>query len=108
MALMFPKSAPVRDASYRRWVSTLPCINCGAVGRSQAAHGPSLGRSIKADDRTCVPLCADGPGFVGCHTLADQYRLFGRHERAEKFAIWAKKTKELWDRQCATMTLSDC
>lgn len=35
----FPKSAPVRNATYRRAVASLPCVICGVPGYSQAAHG---------------------------------------------------------------------
>ena len=92
----YPKAAPVRDKSYLRFVASLPCINCGIEGRSQAAHGPTLGRGIKADDRTAVPLCADGPGSLGCHSQVDLYRAFQRAERAEKFKEWAEQTRALW------------
>lgn len=97
MVVPVPKSDPVRDESYRRWIASLPCINCGQVGMSQAAHGPSLGRGIKADDRTCVPLCADAYGGQGCHSKADQYILFDRSERVRKFREWAEKVQALWE-----------
>ena len=97
MVVPVPKAAPQRDESYRRWVASLPCINCGQVGRSQAAHGPTLGRGIKADDRTCVPLCADSPGWQGCHTRVDQYREYPRAERAAKFARWQAQVRALWE-----------
>lgn len=92
----YPKAAPVRDRTYRRWVSTLPCIRCGIEGYSQAAHGPSLGRGIKADDMTCVPLCADSPGRRGCHSLVDLYAVARREERAELFVQWAAQIQALW------------
>jgi hypothetical protein len=93
----YPKSSPVRDKSYRRWVGGLPCIRCGLDGHTQAAHGPSLGRGIKADDRTCVPLCADSPGRRGCHSLIDLYAVARREERAEMFAKWAEQTRAMWE-----------
>jgi hypothetical protein len=44
-------------------------LPCGVEGRSEAAHtGSDGGMSMKASDRSCVPLCAD------CHTQrADSY-----------------------------------
>jgi hypothetical protein len=93
----FPKSNPTRDKAYRRWVASLPCAHCGLEGYSQAAHGPTLGRGIKADDKTCVPLCADSPGRVGCHAMLDQYKAYTREQRAELMAQWAQQTQKLWD-----------
>jgi hypothetical protein len=95
MVVPVDKVRPVTHEPYRRLVAALPCIHCGAVGRSQAAHGPALGRGKKADDRTCVPLCADQPGAIGCHTKADQYQLFNRWERARQFAEWGAMTRAL-------------
>lgn len=70
---------PVRDESYRRWVASLPCFECGIEGYSQAAHantGKTKGK--KTSDETCFPMCADRPGVRGCHSLFDQYILVGR------------------------------
>ena len=89
----YPKTRPVRDEAYRRLVAALPCVSCGAHGRSQAAHGPSLGRGIKASDMECFPLCADGPGRVGCHSRFDQYRLADRAERPSLAQRWAEQTR---------------
>ncbi len=48
------------------WIRTLPCCACGHGPRSQAAHtGVGSGMARKADDRTCVPLCAE------CHLAYD-------------------------------------
>lgn len=71
----YPKEAPVRSESYRRWVASLPCAGCGVEGYSQAAH-PNRGKgmAIKASDLLCFPLCCDRPGVVGCHTAHDQRR----------------------------------
>ena len=88
-----PKDNPVEHEGYRRLVAARPCIACGKWGRSQAAHGPTLGKSIKADDRTCVPLCADEPGELGCHSLVDRYILFPRYERADRMVAWAQQTR---------------
>lgn len=62
----------VRSESYRRWVSTLPCVCCGIEGYSQAAH-PNQGRGLgqKASDLEVFPLCCSRPGHQGCHVLHD-------------------------------------
>lgn len=96
MVVPVPKAQPLRDENYRLWVASLPCINCGIEGYTQAAHGPTLGKGIKADDRTCVPLCADRLGVQGCHSRADQYAEFHREARAAKFAQWAEQVQSLY------------
>ncbi len=57
-----PKGPP-RDEAYK-WIRTLPCVGCGAAGRSEAAHtGEDGGMSMKPSDYSCVPLCSDwAPG----------------------------------------------
>lgn len=92
MAAPLPKDAPVRDRAYRRLVAALPCIHCGRPGRSQAAHGPAMGKGIKASDADLFPLCADEPGEIGCHTKFDRYVLFPREQRREVAARWAAET----------------
>lgn len=92
LTVAVPKVKPLRSEPYRRLVAAFPCINCGKAAPSQCAHGPSLGRSIKCDDRLTFPLCATAPGHAGCHWLFDNYRLFG-HEHAEKAAEWARRTR---------------
>ncbi len=93
MVRQHPKDAPVRDEAYRRLVAALPCIACGKRGRSQAAHGPALGRGIKASDLELFPLCADELGAPGCHTLFDQYVLFDATQRRDMAALWATQTR---------------
>lgn len=88
-----PKSEPARDEDYRRLVAALPCIHCGRRGRSQAAHGPALGKGIKASDDDLFPLCADELGAPGCHTLFDQYVLFDAPQRRDMAALWAEQTR---------------
>ena len=41
------KDAPVRSEAYRRAVASLPCINCGIQGYSQAAHLPPEAKGMK-------------------------------------------------------------
>lgn len=103
MVCPVPKSAPVRDESYRRLVAALPCIHCGRPGRSQAAHGPALGKGMKASDDDLFPLCADEPGAIGCHTKFDQYVLFDAEQRREVAARWAAETRLATGRDIHTM-----
>lgn len=46
--------------SYMAAVRGLPCVCCGVVGRTQAAHKNEL-KSVgkKTDARTCMALCLD-------------------------------------------------
>lgn len=90
----FPKSAPVRDETYRRAVASLPCVICGVPGYSQAAHGSGgKGMGIKASDATLFPACADRPGVRGCHSRLDQGALFSKAARHALEPAWAADTQ---------------
>lgn len=88
-----PKDEPVRHEGYRRLVAALPCCLCGIEGFSQAAHGPSLGRGIKATDVETFALCADRPLTVGCHSQFDRYALWGAEMRRTMAEKWARETR---------------
>jgi hypothetical protein len=90
-----PKTEPVEHEGYRRLVASLRCIRCMRVGRSQAAH-PNTGKGagIKTDDRECFPLCADGPGYVGCHSLFDQGALYPKEQRRLLEPVWGHLTRQ--------------
>lgn len=86
---------PVRDESYRRWVASLPCFECGIQGFSQAAH-PNTGKAKgkKLSDDKCFPMCCDRPGIKGCHGKFDRYELVMRWAMAdyERAALeWTRK-----------------
>jgi len=73
-----------RNAKRLEQVRSLPCCNCGASPRSQAAHSNfsehGKGRSIKAGDAYTIPLCVD------CHQRLDQYNMgMSRSESLEWF-----------------------
>lgn len=90
------KEEAVRHEGYRRLVAARPCINCGRPDRSQHAHeNEQKGKSLKLDDRRAMPLCADEPGRVGCHTQFDQYRLLpgGRPAHVEQGRVWSAQTR---------------
>lgn len=93
--IVVPKLRPVRSEAYRRAVAALPCIRCGVIGYSQAAH-PNTGKGAgsKTDDRLCFPLCACRPGIRGCHSLFDQGALFAKARRREVEAEWTAATQQ--------------
>ena len=89
-----PKSAPVRNETYRRAVASLPCAICGMPGYSQAAHGSSgKGMGLKACDLTCFPACCDRPDARGCHSRLDQGALFSKATRHALEPVWAADTQ---------------
>ena len=64
---------PKRNASHLDFVRSLPCVVCGKLPRSEAAHirvGTDGGMATKPSDKFSVPLCC-GPD--GCH--AKQHRI---------------------------------
>ncbi len=87
----------MRSKAYRRRVAELPCARCGLEGHSQAAHPNSLalgkGIGLKADDFQCVPLCADLPGVLGCHSAWDRHMVAPKHERSGIWARWVSWTR---------------
>lgn len=92
------KDDALRSEPYRRLVAAMPCASCGRAGRSQHAHtNAGKAKAMKNDDRDAMPLCADGIGLVGCHTLFDQYRLIlgGREAHIALGARWAAETRAL-------------
>ena len=90
-----PKEKPVRSEKYRRLVAALPCMHCGIVGHSQAAHADmGKGGHIKSDDRTCYPACAPRTGVVGCHALIGCSGTFTRDERRALEADYAARTRK--------------
>ena len=70
-----PKFSYVRSDGYRRFVARQGCFSCGIEGYSQAAHPNQAkygkGRSIKASDAYCFPLCGPHGSHPGCHAQLD-------------------------------------
>ena len=87
------KDAPVRSEAYRRAVASLPCINCGIQGYSQAAHLPPEAKGMKQSDLLTFPLCCTRVGIAGCHQDYDQYRLFPRAAAMAVGRAWAADTQ---------------
>lgn len=79
----------LRSPRHRRFVASLPCVNCGIEGMTQAAHtnfGKGLG--MKACDSQLMALC------VNCHREHDQGGIFGsKFERWQKEVILLQKTR---------------
>lgn len=89
-----PKENAARSESYRRLVAALPCIHCGMVGHSQAAHADQgKGAHIKADDRTCFPLCTVTPGRMGCHDVIGASGTYTRDQRRALEIQYAAQTR---------------
>ena len=65
-----------RSPAYLAAVRSIPCVCCGTVGLTQAAHSNQLafgkGRGLKASDASAMALCGPGPGRTGCHAGHDQ------------------------------------
>lgn len=82
-----PKECVARSERYLRLVASRPCIHCGIVGYSQAAHADyGKGGHIKSDDRTAIPLCTVHPGaggqlMAGCHDRIGAGALYTKAER---------------------------
>lgn len=86
-----PRRGPARDAKYRRWIRSLPCVACGTERQVEAAHTDVLteqnargGMSMKHSDYSCVPLCHD------CHQgRADSYHRIdgGRAAFERRYAL---------------------
>jgi hypothetical protein len=63
----FPKPSTFRSEKLRRAVATLPCVNCGKEGATQAAHAnQGKGMAIKSSDARIAALCTT------CHGSLDQ------------------------------------
>ena len=90
------KDDALRSEPYRRLVAAMPCAICGRANRSQHAHtNAGKAKAMKNDARDAMPLCADGIGIVGCHTLFDQSRLIlgGREAHIALGARLAAETR---------------
>jgi hypothetical protein len=71
-----PKPLTFRSEKLRRAVAELPCVCCGRVGSTQAAHGnEGKGMGMKVSDAMLAALC------TFCHTELDQGRVMSKAER---------------------------
>lgn len=94
-----PKTEYVRDESYRRFVASLPCFECGVASLSQAAHsnqgGAGKGMAIKASDAFLFPLCADQPLRLGCHSKHDRCIGMTNDERQAREASYLARMERI-------------
>jgi len=78
-----------RDNKRLEQIRSLPCCQCGASPRSQAAHSNfgihGKGKGIKADDRYTLPLCHS------CHSSLDQNLL--QQTRQQQLDWFERKLK---------------
>lgn len=80
--VIFPKTLTFRSEDLRRAVASLPCMCCGRIGHTQAAHtNTGKGGQLKASDAAIMALCADSPGFTGCHSRVDARSVMTKVER---------------------------
>lgn len=86
----------MENKQLRKAVASLPCVNCGLEGSSQAAHSNDWkhgkGRGMKSTDSAIFPLCCDRVGVRGCHYKFDQYLLFSNDESKYWEAPWIADT----------------
>lgn len=71
------KTPPFHSASFRRLVTTLPCMECGAEGTQAAHRNFGKGMGMKTSDALVVALCPT------CHSAMDQGKEMTREERRE-------------------------
>lgn len=71
-----PKTLTYRSERLRRAVASLPCVNCGREGLTQAAHAnQGKGMGIKGSDARIMALC------IYCHAEHDQGGTRTKEER---------------------------
>lgn len=79
-----------RSESLRRAVASLPCVNCGRHGDTQAAHANlgcfGKGMGHKASDAAIMALC------TSCHYELDQGKTMTKAEKWDKQMEWIAKT----------------
>ncbi len=82
----------IRDRDYMVWVKTLPCVagdleggeeRSRCSGPVEAHHAGTRGMSQKAEDRTCIPLCAYH--HRGCW-----------HGASGVFKSWDREARRAW------------
>ena len=75
-------------------IRSLPCCQCGASPRSQAAHSNfgqhGKGKGVKSDDKYTIPLCHS------CHGQLDRYEMgMNRQQSLEWFMQKWRETNRL-------------
>ena len=79
-----------RSEPLRRAVASLPCVNCGRHGATQAAHSNlqehGKGMGHKASDAAIMAMC------TVCHTEFDQGKGLTKADRRELTFRWITAT----------------
>jgi hypothetical protein len=84
------KLNPLRSESYRRFVASHACFECGLAGSSQCAHANfGKGMAMKTSDRDSWPMC------FRCHADHDHSRGMTRDQRREKEARYVDRMQEI-------------
>jgi len=84
------KLNPLRSESYRRFVASHACFECGLAGSSQCAHAnEGKGLAMKVTDLASFPLC------FRCHSDLDHTRGMTRQERREKEAKFVARMRAI-------------
>lgn len=87
--------------AYMEHIRSLPCVCCGEVGYSVAAHTESGGMGRKAGWETIVPLCSNRYDSEGCHeeshrigvkSFEAKYRLDLKALARETSARWTSES----------------
>lgn len=92
------KVPKIKNRKHRMWVASQECAACGIWNLSQAAHYKEKTGTAGAGDDRVLPLCADSPGRLGCHSKQHSmgepafYAQFGGHEKVDTLlnALWLK------------------
>lgn len=80
---------------YAKWIRTLPCVACGVVGHSEAAHTASGGKGRKADASTLAPLCGPHTARVYClwDGIGKAMLIEGCHRQSHRIGIQTFEAK---------------
>ena len=83
-----------RDNKRLEQIRSLPCCQCGASPRSQAAHSNfgihGKGKGVKAGDEYTLPMCQS------CHSKFDKYEMgMNREQSLEWFIQKWRETNRL-------------
>lgn len=93
------KSIPATELAHYKAVASLPCVCCGIVGYSQAAHSnryqDGKGLGIKANYLATFPLCCARTGIVGCHFKHDNCVDMTREEADRRTEQYISSTLRL-------------
>lgn len=72
------KQSMHRNQAWLRAVASIPCVQCGKEGQTQAAHrNLGKGMALKTDDCLTAALC------IECHRIVDQGHEMTREMRRE-------------------------